>query len=78
MPRKKSKKTSKKKNSGFVNNYIKQRDQFFNDHPNARIFIGIFLVAVAILVASQIFNYKAHQFAGEVLGAQGINYNPNW
>ena len=78
MPRKKStKKTVAKKSVAKVSTYHHHRNRFFEDHPNARILLGLFVVAVAVYIGVLWRNYQIHNAVAEILGAEDIFYNPN-
>jgi len=49
---------------GVVHEYVRQRDSFFQTHPNAQMLLGIFIVLVAVFIGikiwgdMQIMNYQ--------------------
>lgn len=79
MPKKKTaKKTVKKKAVSKTHPYVHHRNRFFEEHPNARWLIGIFIIAVAVYIGVLWRNNQYHKAVAEILGAEDIIYNPNW
>lgn len=72
------KKISKKKASLKNNqNFSADRDKFFNDHPNARVLLGIFIVSVAVMLGMLFYTYRLEVEIGKYLWeTEGIIYNP--
>ena len=73
----KSKTTTKAKTAPKKHWYLHQRDHFFENHPSARILLGLFIVAFAIFIGKYYYNLKLQVALGDFLGQEGIVYNPD-
>lgn len=49
-PTRTTSRTSSKSSKTWTHHYVAQREDFFNNHPNARILLGIFIVMVALYI----------------------------
>ncbi len=72
MPKKK-----KAAKSSKLQNYLKQRDHFYQKHPRSKILLGILIVAISVFVGSQYRNLKAKEFVSQYLWEiEGIEPSP--
>lgn len=64
---------TKSSQKSWLQSYIEQREHFFATHPNARLLLAIFIIAVAIYVAMLIrVNYVTEVSA--MMAAEGLPY----
>lgn len=81
MPAKKSskkskvtKKSSSSKGNSLLAEYCRQRDKFYEDHPRARVLLGLLIVSFAMALGVLYYN-KNIVFVGLSLDTEyGIRY----
>ena len=56
-----------------VSHYVRQRDDFFQQHPNSKILIGLLIIAFTVYVAVQFQNIQKRQYVMLQLLEEGID-----
>jgi len=56
-----------------ASHYVRQRQDFFQQHPNSKVLIGLLIIAFSVYVAVQFQNIQKQQYIMLQLLEEGID-----